>query len=187
MCEHRRVPDGIYSALRHPMRQRLLYAYYAAETSPSELARRWSEPLNRVAYHTNVLVSQGFVELVRTERRRGATRRWFRSVLPLAVDGNDWEALPIVIRRALVLEVLEVANTRARRAALGGGFDSREVQLTRSPLLLDDDGIEAVADLLRTAFVQLETIISDATIRDAPTRTDYDVVMLAYERPANAV
>ncbi|RKQ84982.1 helix-turn-helix protein [Solirubrobacter pauli] len=181
------MADRLPVALSHPLRRRLLFEYTLAVTSPSQVAHRLSEPVNRVAYHTGILLRDGFVELVRTERRRGALSRFYHAAVPAFLEDEDWRTLPGTTRRVLALGALEHVYEDVRRAALAGGFDGPQVQLTRSPLLLDEDGADALAALLRTAFAELEAIVADATARDAADRAAYEVVMLAYERTPKAL
>jgi len=173
------VTSEFVRVFSHPLRRRLLFEYTEAAASPAELARRLSEPLNAVAYHTGILARDGYVELARTERRRGALTHYYRSTIPLAVDGADWETLGVDVRRALVLGALDHAHAAARRAVAAGGFDGLEVQLSRSPMLLDEEGLDALASCLRDAFAAISAVVSD--VPEAP-RADYEIVLLAYER-----
>ncbi|MDA0181374.1 hypothetical protein OJ997_13795 [Solirubrobacter phytolaccae] len=146
------------------------------------MARRLGEPVNSVAYHTGMLVRHGYAELVGTERRRGANTRLYRATIAPEIDGFEWESLPIEMRRSLTLGLLQLINGEVRQAAAGGSFDDADAHLTRSPLLLDDEGRSAVAELLRGAYDELEAIRTSCRARDAPTQARHEVVMMAYER-----
>lgn len=172
--------------LSHPLRHRLLFEYLAGPVSPSALARKLAEPVTRVAYHTTVLAKHGYVELAGTESRRGAVVHLYRSTISPKIDGGDWEALPVDVRRALTLGLLQLGIEEIRHATVNGGFDGTETQAARSPLLLDDEGVAAVADLLRSAYAELETIVAACTERHPDTDAPYEIVMLAYERSPGA-
>lgn len=169
-------------ALSHPLRHRLLFEYLSGPTSPAELARRLSQPLNRVAYHTGVLARHGYIELVRTERRRGALTRFYRAGVAPSIDGVDWEQLPDRVRRALALGAVGLALDDARAAIFDDGFDDAQVQMTRSPLRLDDEGVEAVAALLRDLSEAIHGSFARSRARAAPAMP-YEIVLLAFECP----
>lgn len=177
------MSERLARILDHPLRRRLLFEYTAQRSAPAALARQLGEPLNLVAYHTGVLAREGLIELVHTERRRGALTRTYRASVAPAIDGPAWEALSVNLRRALTLGALEQALTEARNASLNGGFDGRDAHLTRTPMLLDPDGVAAVADALRSAFDEIAGVVSAAAGRSDDGPTLYEVVMLAYERP----
>jgi DNA-binding transcriptional ArsR family regulator len=167
-------------ALGHPLRHRLLFEYLSGPVSPGELARRLGEPVNRVAYHTGVLVRGGLIELASVERRRGALTHFYRASIFPEIDGGDWEMLPVELRRSLTLGLLQLTMAEARRAALDGGFDDRETYITRLPMLLDEPGIEAVGALLRTTYTQLQGLVGAHL--NPNERTQYEIALLAYER-----
>ena len=107
-----------------------------------------------------MLARSGYVELVGTERRRGATTHLYRASISPEIDGVDWEALPVDVRRGLTLGLLQLTMDEARRGALAGGFDESETQVTRSPLLLDAAGVDAAGTLLRSAYAELQAIVA---------------------------
>jgi DNA-binding transcriptional ArsR family regulator len=173
------MSDHLGRLLIHPLRHRLLLEYSGEPESPAQIARRLGEPLNLVSYHTHVLLRHGYIELVRTERRRGALTRFYRATVTTALDGDQWEQLPAPIRRSLTLGSLAQATGEARRAALRGGFDDRHAHISRSPLVLDDLGLRAVADCLDAALDEL-TRIADSCREGA---TQYELLLLSFEPP----
>src|SRR3954453_3614820 len=100
------MSDRLARVLAHPLRDRVLFEYQGAPAAPSEVAGRLGRPLNLVSYHTGVLVRLGCLELVRTERRRGGLTRVYRSTVGQILDPGAWIALPLPLRRALVLRTL---------------------------------------------------------------------------------
>src|SRR4051794_20538891 len=72
---------NLLKALGHPLRLRLLEAITdAGEASPVELARTLAQPLSTVSRHVRMLRDLGFVELVRTEPRRGSVAHYYRAI-----------------------------------------------------------------------------------------------------------
>lgn len=79
-----RRPDNhaLLTALRHPMRRRILREMADEEpTSPSELAERMDESLTNLSYHVRVLADNGAVRPVGKKRVRGATQHFYRRSL----------------------------------------------------------------------------------------------------------
>ncbi len=171
------MPDRLARVLVHPLRHRLLYEYQGEPANPGEVARRLHEPLNLVSYHTSVLARHGCVELVRTERRRGALTHFYRSKVGPVIEDGQWASVPGPVRRALVLGTLGLATDEARGAALAGGFDDPASHLSRSTLLLDDEGVQAVARCLREALERIARIGDGA----GGERRPYRVVLLGFE------
>lgn len=172
------MPEQIGNALVHPLRRRLLLEYAHGPDCPSQVAGRLGAALNVVAYHTNVLLRHGHVELVRSERRGGSLTRFYRSTASPVVTASDWERLPASLRSALALSAVERAAERARRAVLDGGFDHVGAHLSRVPLELDAEGMLAVERCLDGADRAIARIAARSR-RRAGARP-YEVVLLAF-------
>jgi hypothetical protein len=179
------VTDRLARVLAHPLRDRVLFEYRDAPACPSDVARRLDRPLNLVSYHTAVLARHGCLELVRTERRRGALTRFYRCTVDQAIGPGDWIGVPVPLRRALALDTLGRLEAEARAAALAGGFDGEAAHLTRIVLGLDAAGVRAAGDALWRAFAELSEIADDARARGG-AREPYEVGILAFPAgPAN--
>jgi hypothetical protein len=179
------MPDVLGRLLVHPVRRRLLLEYAGGPDSPSCVAKRLDEPLNVVAYHTGVLLQYGCIELVRTERRRGALTHWYRATAAPVIDDVHWETLPVALRRALALGTVEQISESARRAAAEGGFDHRDAHVSRMRLELDQQGLNDVASLLETADAAVARISSAARERTPTGRAPHEVDVLGFEPRGN--
>jgi predicted ArsR family transcriptional regulator len=180
------MADPLARIHAHPLRDHVLFEYQGDPASPSEVARRLGQPVNLVSYHTAVLVRHGCLELVRTERRRGATAHYYRSTVAQAIDDDDWVRVPAPLRRALTLGTLRVVADEAHAAALAGAFDARRAHLTRSHLTLDDEGIEAASRVLLAAFDELAQIARESRMRRSDAHSVYEVAILAFDNRAAA-
>ncbi|RKQ84983.1 helix-turn-helix protein [Solirubrobacter pauli] len=174
-----RAADGwLYAnALRH----RVLYEYAGSPASPSDVARRLGRPLNLVSYHTGVLREHGFLELVRTERRRGGTAHVYRAVADATIEDEEWARLAPGARRMLVRGALASITETSWEAALAGAFDARTAHLSRLPVQLDAVARRDVAILLRRLVDELEAIQAAADRRAADGRRRVDVVLAGFE------
>jgi DNA-binding transcriptional ArsR family regulator len=174
------MSDRLGRLLTHPLRHRLLLEYSSGPENPAQIAHRLGEPLNLVSYHTGVLARHGFIELVRTERRRGALTHFYRSDAATVIEAEQWGALAGSLRRSLALGTLAQATEDARQAAHGGGFDDSEAHLSRSPLELDDEGVLEVADRLRETLDELARIAAACRERSA-RRAPCEIVLMGFE------
>ena len=176
------MSDRRAPVLPHWLRGRILLEYEAAPACPSDVARRLEQPLNLVSYHTRVLARQGCLELVRTERRRGALTRYYRSTGAQLMGEDDWARLPAGERRALVLEALDHIAAEARQGALAGGFDGAYAHLTRWLVALDDEGERAVDRVLLRAADEIAAITAASRARPGPRRA-HELLLLAFVAP----
>src|SRR5918999_5780507 len=88
--------------LAHPLRPRILELLAVrGEASPNEMAAELGVPLGTLSYHTRLLRDLGWIELVRTEPRRGAVEHFYRAVVRPFIDDAQWRQLPVSVRRHL--------------------------------------------------------------------------------------
>jgi DNA-binding transcriptional ArsR family regulator len=182
-------PDArVIKAIGHPLRWQMLEALNEGEASPAQLARRFGEPVNLVAYHMGILAKAGGVELVRTEPRRGSTEHFYRATMRPFFADREWAKLPTETRRAvLAVETKRIVND-IRAAAAGNGLDHPKAHVSWTPLDLDREGIQEVAELLVGVLDKLHDIQARVNGR----RTDQDskrtssllteVAMMHFER-----
>ena len=85
-------------ALAHPLRVQILEVLNERQASPNELMEILDYPLGNVAYHTRVLEKCGCIELVATERRRGAIEHYFRAKPRSYIGHQDWRKVPKSLR-----------------------------------------------------------------------------------------
>lgn len=176
------MSDDMARLLAHPLRQRLLFEY-DRPTSPSKAARRLGQPVNLVSYHTDVLLRRGWIELVRTERRRGAVEHFYRSTGTRFIEDAEWVQLPLRIRHAIVLASLTGTADAGRAAALSGGFDHGAAHLSRSWLDLDEQGLAEVAATLREVITRVEQIAQSARDRDHAGCERHELVVQFFADP----
>src|SRR3954465_15488224 len=89
----------IAKALAHPLRARILQRLGERVASPGDLAAELGAPLGGVRSHVRMLRDCEWVELVRTEPRRGALQHFYRATARPRLDEQQWRALPSGLRR----------------------------------------------------------------------------------------
>ncbi len=179
------VQERLLKAIAHPLRHRVFNAIdEAGEASPKAVAHALGEPIGRVSHHVRVLAELGAIELTRTEPRRGATEHFYKTAVTEFFDDEAAARLPIGTRRALVTQYLRKLVGDAAAAAARTGFDHRQAHLSYTLLDLDEDGMNAVAEVLAQALERVEAIRDEASERlgDAPAPLRTEVGILHFER-----
>jgi DNA-binding transcriptional ArsR family regulator len=148
----RRLDEAVARALSHPLRQRILMLLEREVQTPLDISRALGEPLNKIGYHVHMLREAGCIELARTEHRRGAIAHFYRPTARAFLSDDQWAGLPIGIRRKLVVQTVGDAMGDARHAADHGGFDHDQVHVTRTPLELDEEGFDAMVELVNATL-----------------------------------
>jgi DNA-binding transcriptional ArsR family regulator len=142
------IDQRIMKALSHPLRVRMLTLLNQKVSSPSELAEELDEPLGNVSYHMRFLADLNMVKLVRTEPRRGAVEHYYEALEPPLMSDEDWAEVPLALRRSLSDSTLSNIATDLKGAARAGGFDRNNIHLSRTELLLDQQGWDELSGLL---------------------------------------
>jgi DNA-binding transcriptional ArsR family regulator len=142
------IDQRIMKALSHPLRVRMLTLLNQKVSSPSELAEELDEPLGNVSYHMRFLADLKMVKLVRTEPRRGAVEHYYEALEPPLISDDDWAQLPVALRRSLSDSTLGNIARDLKSAGDGGGFDRDNMHLSRTALLLDEQGWDDLAAVL---------------------------------------
>jgi DNA-binding transcriptional ArsR family regulator len=74
----RREPNGIFKALKHPLRREILRAMAGKpELSPLQISELVEEPLPNTSYHVRVLRENDAVKLVREQQVAGAMQHFY--------------------------------------------------------------------------------------------------------------
>ena len=159
------VDQRIMKALSHPLRVRMLTLLNQKVSSPSELAEELDEPLGNVSYHMRFLADLKMVKLVRTEPRRGAVEHYYQALEPPQLSGDDWAQLPASVRRTLSDGVLGQIAKDLTNAAKKGGFDRANMHVSRSAMVLDQEGWDELSSLLTDLQQRVRAIQDQSTKR----------------------
>lgn len=146
----------LIKALSHPMRTRILGLLDERIASPRELSEELGVPLQNVSYHVRELAKLRLVKLVRTRQRRGALEHLYTAV-PHVCD-EVWSDLPPLVRHRLTAAGLSGIFHQVNEAAAHGGFVADDTHLSRTQLVLDDVGREALTKELEATIARVERI-----------------------------
>lgn len=142
--------------LAHPTRRRILLIVAERVASPREMAEELGMPIGRISHHVRWLAARGFIELVRTEPRRGAVEHFYRSAVPPVLSDSEWRGLPADRRGELAGALLRDIWSDVLDAGEARAFDADDVHLSRTRLELDAQGrrdlAKALEDVVQVAL-----------------------------------
>jgi DNA-binding transcriptional ArsR family regulator len=146
-------------ALAHPLRVQILEVLNEREASPNELMDILSFPLGNIAYHTRVLEKCGCIELVGTEKRRGAVEHFFRAKPRSYIGHQDWRKVPRSVRNEVSGASLEAFLHRIFEALEAGTIDDRDdTTLTWTTMAVDEIGWTQANEVLEEALARLQVV-----------------------------
>ncbi|HEX5591764.1 MAG TPA: helix-turn-helix domain-containing protein [Solirubrobacterales bacterium] len=165
--ERQKAVRNRIKAMNHPVRAAVLAILAERTSSPAEMARELDEDLSNVSYHTKQLVELECAELVSTRPVRGALEHFYRATERSVMDKEGWdEKLDPVLAESLLQEVMQkiLDNfvTAARAKTIG---EDAEFHLTRTPLLLDQQGLEDALEAHERTRLELLDIASSSAER----------------------
>jgi hypothetical protein len=170
-------------ALSHPLRRRLLMAYTGRVLSPSQVAAELDASLGDVSYHTKQLLALGCIELVDAVRGRGGVKHYYRATVPYEIGDREWQAISPALRRQLVEPIVAAIVADIADAAESEALDADGVHVSRTPLVLDEQGRAELSRLLESAVADALRIQDESAerLRDgsAPAASALAILHLA--------
>jgi DNA-binding transcriptional ArsR family regulator len=153
-------------ALSHPLRARIFAILDEQVASPNEIAEMLDERLPNVSYHVRALAELECIELVRTAQRRGAIEHYYRAVKRPFFSDSDWKRLPRSGRQAIADVGLQLIWDDVSQAIEAGKFETRpDLHLSRTPLVVDEQGWGELKDALMGALADAERIVKRSSDR----------------------
>lgn len=143
------VDHELMRALAKPLRAKVLAILTERIASPKEIADETGEGLSVVSYHVRVLLECGLIELDRKVPRRGAVEHFYRAAGRTLLPPDAWDNLPPGMRERVSTGILREFFDDASAAMEAGVFDDPAGELSWTPLILDELGVEEVGRLAR--------------------------------------
>jgi DNA-binding transcriptional ArsR family regulator len=181
------IDERLVKSLTHGLRVEILTILNERIASPNELSKELGEGLSQVSYHVKVLKDYGCIELVRTEPRRGAVEHYYRATARAWLSDRDWDRIPASVRPGMSADLLELILGDAVAALQEGTLDSRvDRHMSRTPLILDEEGWKEVTETLSEALGEIAEIQSRSSRRLAKSAEEgfpASVSLLGFEVP----
>lgn len=170
----RRLPSltnpRLASAMSHPTRLRAMRILSERIATPGEIAAAIDEPINNVAYHIRVLKRLECIELVRTRQVHGGrvAEHFYRATQRPYWDDAAWEELDDSEKLAVTGAIMRQISEDIAEAMSHGTFHSTDDNhISRSPMVVDNEGWQEIISLLVGAMDELLEIQTRVNARKA--------------------
>jgi DNA-binding transcriptional ArsR family regulator len=153
------INQDILKALAHPSRAHALHILNQRVASPKELAQEVGTSVGKMAYHVRELDKAGYIELVSTAPRRGATEHFYRAIKRAVFSDEEWAQVPEPARAGIVEKQLKATGKMLGDALQTGSFEgrpNRHHSLHES--LVDEQGWDEAMELLEETMAKLGEI-----------------------------
>lgn len=154
-------------ALAHPLRVAILAELEERTASPSDLAETLGAPLGSVSYHVRCLHRVGLVQLIETRPVRGAIEHVYRVKEHPVITSDAWGQAPSIVKQAAIRAALGQVSRLVNRAALAGGFERSNMHLSRTPMRLDEQGWNQLAEKFDELLAECKQISAESAERVA--------------------
>lgn len=168
-AQPRLVDERLVAALSHATRAHALAVFTERPASTKEIAAELKESVSAVWYHVDKLLKLGCIELVRSEKRRGAMEHFYRATVRHFFNDDAWENVPKSERLAITMGVLRLIAGDLDEAIQTETADAVDRHLSRTQLILDQEGWRETGDLLAEALEALLGIRERSAMRRADT------------------
>jgi len=184
------IDPTLAKAFTHPLRGHAWVTIFEkGMASPKEIAKELGIDVSDVSYHFRELEKKKLIKLVHTVRRRGFAEHFYQPVAPVFhFDDSEWMQIPVGIRSTFSGEVLRQVIEELTRAFKAGSFDSRSRHLSRTWVLVDEQGWDEVMQVAQDAVKQVLAIHKRSAKRRPKGPTPgipVSVVMAAFETAAS--
>jgi predicted ArsR family transcriptional regulator len=183
------VNPRLAAAMSHPTRIHTMCVLVERSASPREIAAEIGEPLNNVTYHVNQLLKLGCIEPDRTEPAGGGRvlEHFYRATRHTYFDGDAWDDLAPKAKIGVINTVMRIISEDIGKAMAHGTFYARDdIHVSRSPMALDEEGWQEVADLLKqttSEMMEIESRVAERCDDGDPPAIRAKVEILAFTSP----
>lgn len=138
--------------------------------SPKEIGDRLDLKTSTVSHHVQKLSRMGMIELIEEREVHGAIQHIYRAVVRPIVSDVEWEKLSITERQRYSIWIFQLILVDAARSFAAKLFDARSNNhLSRTPMVVDEEGLGEVAEIQKRALI--ETIQAEANSAERRSRS----------------
>jgi len=182
-----RSVDELMRTFAHPYRPHILHVLSKQSiASPKEMAFAMKVDVNKLSYHVRELAKLGYLELVRTEQRRGATEHFYRATERAFFDDDEWVRLPLPVRKGITGQMLLATGAAVSTAVAAGTFEGRpDRHHTLLEYDVDETGWKETVEILADAeekLIEAKAASAERLLKDQDQRIPVAVSMLGFER-----
>jgi hypothetical protein len=182
---HRTLPTltkpELLSALTHQTRVHAIGVLTCRTASPRELAAELNCSVRHITYHLEKLEELDMIELVRIDEGAAngrSTEHFYRATRQPWFDRDAWKQIEGP-KAGVTAAIMGVVNEDIAKAITGGTFAGEENHISRTPLLVDEEGYEELVTFMALMLEGLFDIKERAANRIKPdTETTLTMVHL---------
>lgn len=132
----------------HPTRARAFSILAERTASPVEIAQVISKDVGHVGYHVRKLLQLDLIELVDERPVRGAVEHFYRAIERPVISEEEFAGLSVEERETFTRYIVQLLVADIARAMDEHIFDARANHvITRTPMLVDEDGFQELSEL----------------------------------------
>lgn len=167
---------------------KVLTALFESAASPKEIGARLELKVPTVCHHVRKLERMGMAELVEEREVRGAIQHVYRAVMRPLVSTEEWEKLSVAERQRFSLWIVQLILADAAKSFDAGVFDARSSRhLSRTPLVVDEEGLGEVAEIQNRALneiIQVEAVSAERMVNSGEAGINLVSAMMCFELPS---
>jgi DNA-binding transcriptional ArsR family regulator len=148
------ITKALLRAASSPIRVQAYSIVAEGMASPKEIAEQLGiSDISNVSYHLRELAKLGLIAVARTEKRRGATEHFYRSLQRPLVEESEWREFSVKERENFTTWAVQLILMDVAQSLTVGAFDERDDRhLTRTPLQVDEEGWRELVQIHLEAF-----------------------------------
>jgi predicted ArsR family transcriptional regulator len=170
--------------LAHPVRVQALHILgRRGIATPKQIADEIGLTTGNVAYHVRELEKVAWVELVKTEPRRGATAHFYRATKKAIFTDEEWVTVPPQLRATIVgMELRETGKLLSR--SLGSGVFEERANRHHSMYegVVDQEGWDESMTILAKTMEQLLEAAAKSQERNSEERIPMVISIIGFEK-----
>ncbi len=155
-AEQIKLGKDLASVISHETTVKVLVYLVERAGSPAEIGEALGIPIARASHHAKKLTRLGLVELVEEQELGGVIKHIYRAVVRPIFETEEWSRLSLTERQRYSVWVVRMILADAAHALNAEVFDEYPTRhLSRVPLLVDDEGLDEVAEIQKRALEQI--------------------------------
>ncbi len=167
----RLINQRLITALAHPTRVHAVAVLNERTASPAELAKELERTVRHVTYHLEVLEELGCVEVANIEPASGGrvVEHFYRATVRPWFDQEAWEQMADNEVLGLTMPILALMAEDIAQSMVSGTFnDPSNNHVSRTPMVVDDEGWKETITLLNSTLEELIAIQGRVSNRSTP-------------------
>jgi predicted transcriptional regulator len=155
--------------------------------SPKEIGDRLKLKTATASHHVQKLLRMGLIELIEEKEVHGAIQHIYRAVVRPIVSDVEWDKLSITERQRYSIWIVQLILVDAAKSFAAKLFDARSNNhLSRTPMVVDEEGLVEVAEIQRRALIetiQAEANSAERRLRSGEPGINLIAAMMCFEIP----